>query len=86
VLADAEEANRLLEEAETHAEAALSANLNSDNHVLTAVALALAIFFAGVSTKLDGRTSRLIAISLSTVIFLGAATVLVLLPKVGLLG
>lgn len=82
VLADAEEADRLLEEADSHGKAALTANQNSDNHVLTAVALALAIFFSGVSTKMDGRTSRLIAISLSTLIFIGAATVLILLPKV----
>ncbi|HEY7467969.1 MAG TPA: hypothetical protein VIC07_00380 [Acidimicrobiia bacterium] len=86
VLADAVEADRLLDEAGEHTEAALTANQNSDNHVLTAVALALSLFFAGVSSKLGDWSNRLIAIVLSTVIFLGAATVLILLPKVAPFG
>ena len=82
VLADTLAAADLVTEAGEHTEAALTANQNSDNHVLTAVALALAIFFAGVSSKLADHRNRLFAISLSAVIFLGAATVLLLLPKV----
>ena len=81
-LADAAHAQILVGEAEGHSEAALTANQNSDNHVLTAVALALAIFFAGVSSKLNARSNRLGAITLAVVIFLGAAAVLALLPKV----
>jgi hypothetical protein len=82
VLAEATTAADLLVEAGEHTEAALTSNQNSDNHVLTAVALALAIFFAGVSSKLIDQRNRLIAISISAVIFLGAALVLVTLPKV----
>jgi hypothetical protein len=81
-LADAQRSAELLDEAEVHTNAALTANQDSDNHVLTAVALALAIFFAGVSSKLHDERNRLIAISISAVIFLGAAIVLLALPKV----
>lgn len=81
-LEDALAADAMLEEAGQHTEAALQANQNSDNHVLTAVALALAIFFGGVSSKLASQRNRWLAISLGAVIFLGAATTLALLPKV----
>lgn len=79
---DAVAADAKLEEAGQHTEAALQANQNSDNHVLTAVALALAIFFAGVSSKLASHRNRWIAISLGAVIFMGAAMTLAVLPKV----
>jgi hypothetical protein len=81
-LADLTAAEDYMTEAGVHADAALDANQNSDNHVLTAVALALAIFFAGVSSKLSDHRNRLIAIILSAVIFLGSAIVLLALPKV----
>lgn len=81
-LADARAADAKLEEARGHTDQALQANQNSDNHVLTAVALALAIFFGGISSKLEVRRNRWIAISLATAIFLGAAAALVVLPKV----
>jgi hypothetical protein len=82
VLSDAQRSTELLDEADVHTDRALTANQDSDNHVLTAVALALAIFFAGVSSKLHDERNRLIAISISAVIFLGAAMVLLTLPKV----
>ena len=81
-LSDAEAADVKLEEAREHTDQALQANQNSDNHVLTAVALALAIFFGGISSKLEVKRNRWIAISLAAVIFLGAATTLAVLPKV----
>lgn len=81
-LDDAASADARLTEARQHTEAALGANQNSDNHVLTAVALALAIFFAGVSSKLASQRNRWLAISLGAAIFLGAAFTLALLPKV----
>lgn len=81
-LTDAISADAKLNEARQHTEAALGANQNSDNHVLTAVALALAIFFAGVSSKLASQRNRWLAISLGVVISLGAAITLLLLPKV----
>jgi hypothetical protein len=82
-LADLAAAEERLAEASEHSEAALAANQNSDNHVLTAVALALALFFAGVSSKLTDERNRVVAITLSVVIFLGSAIVLIALPKVG---
>jgi hypothetical protein len=81
-LADLDAAEVHLAEAGEHSEAALAANQNSDNHVLTAVALALALFFAGVSSKLSDHRNRMVAITLSVVIFLGSAIVLIALPKV----
>ena len=81
-LADARAADAKLEEAGEHTQQALQANQNSDNHVLTAVALALAIFFGGISSKLEARQNRWIAISLAAAIFLGAAITLAILPKV----
>ncbi|MGH8950341.1 MAG: hypothetical protein ACRDX9_02840 [Acidimicrobiia bacterium] len=83
-LADAAEAQALIDEAEEHSAAALTSNQNSDNHVLTAVALALAIFFAGISSKLNARNNRLGALILAVAIFLGAGVVLAFLPKVAL--
>lgn len=81
-LADAEAADAKLEEAGDHTDMALQANQNSDNHVLTAVALALAIFFGGISSKLEETRNRWIAIGLATLIFLAAAVTLAALPKV----
>lgn len=82
VLADAVAADVKLDEAGEHTALALEANQNSDDHVLVAVALALAIFFGGVSSKLAARRNRWITITLAAVIFLGAAFTLAILPKV----
>ena len=81
-LTDAAAADAKLEEAREHTDQALQANQNSDNHVLTAVALALAIFFGGISSKLEVKRNRWMAVSLAALIFLGAATTLAILPKV----
>lgn len=81
-LDDALAADQKLDEAGAHTRAALQANQNSDSHVLTAVALALAIFFAGVSSKLVVRRNRWIALGLGVVIFIGAVVTLAVLPKV----
>jgi hypothetical protein len=81
-LADAEAADVKLAEAGDHTDLALQANQNSDNHVLIAVALALAIFFGGISSKLEAVRNRWIAIGLATLIFVGAAVTLAILPKV----
>jgi hypothetical protein len=82
VLADAVAADEALAEAGEHTDAALVANQNSDNHVLTAVAFALAIFFGGVSSKLDANRNKMIAITMGVVIFVGATATILLLPKV----
>jgi hypothetical protein len=82
VVADSVAADAALDQAAGHTDAALVANQNSDNHVLVVVALALAIFFGGVSSKLDITRNRLIAISMAVVIFTGASMTLAFLPKV----
>lgn len=79
-LAAAQEADRLLQAADDHAEDALNHNQASDNYVLTVVAYALVLFFAGVSSKLVAQRNRLIAISLALVMFLGATVVVFSLP------
>ena len=82
VLQDSIDAAAKLDEAAGHTEMALQSNQNSDSHVLTAVALALAIFFGGISSKLDHQRNRWLAIILSAVVFIGAAVALAILPKV----
>lgn len=81
-LKDAISAETKLSEARQHTDRALGANQHSDSHVLTAVALALAIFFAGMSSKLAPQRNRWLAITLGAVTFLGAAITLALLPEV----
>ena len=82
VLADADEALRLQQEAEEFAAAAGQANQNSDDYVLTAVAFALVLFFGGVSSKLDNERNQLIAVVIGSVLFIGATWVLLSLPKI----
>lgn len=69
-LQSAREASDLLDQAEEHRQAALDANQNGDNYVLTTVGFALVIFFAGVSSKLRERRNRwtmlILALALAT--------------------
>lgn len=81
VLADARAAADLRAEASEHTDAALRASQNSDDHVLTAVALALGIFFAGVGSKVEAVRRRQVTVAISIVVLVGAAVVLVALPK-----
>lgn len=82
VVTDAVEADLLLEEASVHRQAALDANQNGDNYVLTTVGFALVIFFAGISSKLAVQRNRWIAIGLGSVLFLGALVLVITLPIV----
>lgn len=81
-LAAAQRADDLLEESARHRQAALDANQNGDNYVLTTVGFALVIFFAGVSSKLVARRNRWIAISLAMVLFAGGVVAVIRLPVV----
>lgn len=63
------EAAGLLDESAEHRQAALDANQNGDNYVLTTVGFALVIFFGGVSSKLEARRNRWITIILAMVLF-----------------
>jgi len=81
-LAAMEEADDLITESEEHRQAALDANQNGDNYVLTTVGFALVIFFAGVSSKLVEHRNRLIAIGVAVVMFLSALVIALILPIV----
>jgi hypothetical protein len=80
VLANALEADRLLSEAQQHTTDALQDNQNSDNYVLTVVAFALVLFFAGVSSKLVIPRNRIMTITVATILFIGATVALFALP------
>lgn len=81
-LAAADEAEDLVDEAEEHRQAALGANQNGDNYVLTTVGFALVIFFAGVSSKLDAQRNRWIALTMAMVLFTAALVIALILPIV----
>ncbi|WP_199043966.1 hypothetical protein [Glycomyces salinus] len=59
---------------------ARQANQRSDNYVLTAVALALSLFFAGVATRVRRLRTKKLLIVLSAVTLAGSALVLALSP------
>ncbi|HJS71111.1 MAG TPA: hypothetical protein VJ858_00150 [Acidimicrobiia bacterium] len=80
--AAAEEAERLIVESEEHRQAALDANQNGDNYVLTTVGFALVIFFAGVSSKLKEQRNRWIALGMALGLFALGIVALLLLPIV----
>lgn len=82
VVASAEEADDLLDQAATDRQDALDANQNGDNYVLTTVGFALVIFFAGISSKLKERRNRWIAIALGGVLFAAGIVAVILLPIV----
>ena len=75
-------AEDLVTESEGHREAALAANQNGDNYVLTTVGFALVIFFAGVSSKLAERRNRWIALSVAVALFGLGIVALIMLPVV----
>jgi hypothetical protein len=79
-VAAAVEADRLLAEAEAKSQEARDANQISDTYVLTAVLFAMVLFFGGVSSKLERRASRTIALVLSVLFLLLAVLTLASLP------
>ena len=81
-LAATEQAQELLDESSQHRQAALDANQNGDNYVLTTVLFALVIFFGGVSSKLVARRNRWIAIGVGLVLFTGGLVAVILLPVI----
>ena len=79
-LETAEQADDLLIEADDHRVAALDANQNGDNYVLTTVGFSLVIFFAGVSSKLKERQNRWIALIVAMALFAIGIAALAVLP------
>lgn len=75
-----EEAVRLRAEAERSAAEALDANQTGDNYVLTTVLFASVLFFAGISTKFQGRRIKLALVALGFGAFAAGAALLITFP------
>jgi hypothetical protein len=72
-VAEAVRAQRLNTAAGMHADAAGEANQRSGNYVLALVLFAVALFFAGMATKLRSPGKQEVLLVLGWVVFLGAA-------------
>lgn len=59
---------------------AADANQRADNYMLAVVLFATALFFAGISTKLQGVGARTATVGIGCVIFLGTAIWLATMP------
>ena len=70
-LAATEEAERLEATADAFAAKARAYIQRSSNYVLAVVLFASALFFAGISTKLNIRAARLVIVGLGCAVFLG---------------
>ncbi len=73
-------ANDLKAAADESAEKARDANQTSDNYVIMAVAAALVLFFAGLSSKLLRPRNRALTLGLGVVVFVFALVVVITLP------
>ncbi|MEU5870925.1 hypothetical protein AB0A73_05110 [Glycomyces sp. NPDC047369] len=71
----------LVAKAEDATAAAHEDNQRSDNYVFMAVVLALALFFAGVATRMKTARSQWVLSGAAAVVFIGAAVVILALPK-----
>ncbi|GAA1666345.1 hypothetical protein GCM10009830_10010 [Glycomyces endophyticus] len=74
-------ADELVAKAEAATAEAHANNQRSDNYVFMAVVLALALFFAGVAGRMRTRRSQWILSGAAVATFLGAAVVILALPK-----
>jgi hypothetical protein len=73
-------ADRLEVAAAADSDRAKDANQRSTNYMLGVVLLATALFFAGLSTKLESETARCVILGIGWVVFLGALVWMVTLP------
>jgi hypothetical protein len=74
------EAARLDRAAAADSQVAKDANQRADNYMLAVVLFATALFFAGISTKLDIPGMRWTLLTLGWTVFLGTAIWLITLP------
>lgn len=74
------EADGLRNQAEAAAREAIDANQTGDDYVLTTVLFASVLFFAGISTKFQGRTIKLALVALGLAAFLAGASILLTFP------
>ena len=80
VVADAQKAEQLNQEATRQATAASESVRRSDYYMLAVVLFAASLFFAGISTKLRSLRHREVLLVLGTVIFVSTAIWLATLP------
>lgn len=79
-LADALLADSLTDTADEKAELARKANQNGDNYVLTMVLFASVLFFAGVSSKMEVRRNRALALGFGVLLLVSGILILGTLP------
>jgi hypothetical protein len=79
-LAETVKSEALNAEATAHAAAAERANKRQGNYVAAVVLFATALFFAGISTKLEALRQREVLLALGWLILVGTAVWLVLQP------
>jgi hypothetical protein len=79
-VAEADEAARLATVATVQSEAASDAIQRSDDYMLAVVLFAVALFFAGISTKLRSLRSREVLVGIGVLLFLGTAIRVATLP------
>jgi hypothetical protein len=75
-----EEADSLEATAAAASQRAKDANQRADNYMLAVVLFASSLFFAGISTKIQGLKARTATLALGCVLFLGTAIWLATLP------
>jgi hypothetical protein len=75
-----DQADRLESTAAAYSQHAKDANQRADNYMLAVVLFASALFFAGISVKLEDSTARLAILGLGWVIFLGTVVWLATFP------
>jgi hypothetical protein len=79
-LAATEQADALEAKAAAFSEEAKDANQRADNYTLAVVLFASALFFAGLSLRLDSLNARIVLLGLGAVLFLGTAVWLFTMP------
>jgi len=60
--------------------AAKAANAHADDYVLLTVLFASALFFAGIGTKMQVRSLKIVLLSLGIIVFLTTAAILISMP------
>lgn len=81
-LPNAERADELLEQVQVHGELAQRASDYSKDYLLVALGFALAIFFGGISSKLEKELTRRITVTMGIAIFTACLFLLFVQPRV----
>ena len=74
------EADALERAAAAKTERAKTANQRAENYMLAVVLFAIALFFAGISNKMESEATRAVVLGMGCVVFLGAAIYLATFP------